>query len=102
MSVSNNTFHNVEHAVANPLRVSHAQNTVADTWVVQTGGQLPFDGHARGVDALVMTSRLRNDANVSEWAHPYVATSQGGAQDRVHVIFPERVRGDLDITVRMD
>ncbi|SEL82628.1 Right handed beta helix region [Roseivivax marinus] len=102
VSVSNNTFHNVEHAVANPLRVSHAQNTVADTWVVQTDGQLPFDGHARGVDALVMTSRLRNDANVSEWAHPYVATSQGGAQDRVHVIFPERVRGDLDITVRMD
>ncbi len=102
VTFSGNTFHNVEYAVANPLRVSHDQNTHADTWVVETGNKLPFGGYARGVDSIVLTSRLRNTANVSEWFMPYVATKQGGQKDRVHVIFPEDVRGDLDIAVRMD
>ncbi|SLN20785.1 Pectate lyase superfamily protein [Roseivivax jejudonensis] len=102
VSVSNNSFNNVEFAIANPLRVRHAQNSVADTWVVGTGGRLPFGGEARGVDSLVYPSRLRNGANVSEWVMPYVSTGEGPDRDRVHVIFPEAVRGDLDLAVRMD
>ncbi|SFD65131.1 glycosyl hydrolase family 28-related protein [Roseivivax sediminis] len=102
VTVTNNTYHNVEFATANPLRVSHAQNSVADTWVVGTGNKLPFGGLARSVESLVFSSRLRNSANVSEWYMPYTAAKQGGAQNQVHVIFPEQVRGDLDMVVRMD
>lgn len=102
VTFSNNTYNNVSNGAASPLTVSHAQNSHADTWVVETEGRLPFDGFARSVEALVFTSRLRNTANVSEWHMPYTAAKQGGANNRVHVIFPQPVRGDLNLTVRCD
>src|SRR5690606_21020426 len=37
-----NTFSGVRTPTANPLSVSHRQNTAATRWVVGTGGALPF------------------------------------------------------------
>lgn len=102
LSFSNNTFHNVEYASQNPLLVSHDQNSHADTWVLDTGNELPFDGYATEVDSLVFRSRLRNAANVSEWFMPYTSTLQGAADNQVHVIFPEPVLGDINALIRMD
>lgn len=99
---TNNTFANVEKAAQNPLVVAHAQNTHADTWVIDTEGELPFDAWAEEVDAVVHTSRLRNAANVSEWWMPYVSTREGGANNQVHLIYPGAVRGDANVTIRMD
>ncbi|MFD1344512.1 glycosyl hydrolase family 28-related protein [Litorisediminicola beolgyonensis] len=99
---SNNTYHAIDNGSSNPLTVSHSQNTHAETWVIGTESRLPFDGHAREVDTLVHRGRLRNEANVSEWYMPYTLTNQGGAKNQVHVIYPRKVRGDLNIQVRMD
>jgi hypothetical protein len=99
---ADNTFHNIEKASRNPLIVAHAQNTHADTWMVETGGELPFDAWATEVDGIVHTSRLRNAANVSEWWMPYVSTREGGQSNRVHLIYPGQVRGDANVTIRMD
>ncbi|AWI82756.1 hypothetical protein CEW88_03170 [Alloyangia pacifica] len=97
-----NTFHNVELQTENPLQVAHAQNSHASTWVVETGNRLPFGGQAREVQSLVLRSRPRDAGDASTFVTPYAVTEGGSAKDEVHVVWPEPVRGDLTMMVRMD
>ncbi len=100
--VSNNTYHNVESGAENPLLVRFSQNSAAQTWVVDTEKRLPFDGYAMEVESLVTRSRPRDVNNVSKYHMPYTQTREGGAQNRVHVIWPEDMRGDITMKVRSD
>lgn len=96
-----NTYHQVTTPSYNPLRVKHDQNTAANTWVVDTGGQLPFGGRARSCDSVVATSRLRTGANVTRWATPYVDLEQGAAGDQLHLNWEEPLTGDVTLRVDM-
>ncbi len=100
--VQSNTFHNIDLQTENPLQVSHAQNSPASTWVVETENKLPFGGQAREVPSLVLRSRPRDAGNVSQFVTPYAKTEGGSAKDEVHVVWPEPMLGDLTLTVRMD
>lgn len=100
--VQSNTFHNIDLQTENPLQVSHAQNSPASTWVVETENKLPFGGQAREVPSLVLRSRPRDAGNVSQFVAPYAMTEGGSAKDEVHVVWPEPMLGDLTLTVRMD
>ncbi|MBE9636606.1 right-handed parallel beta-helix repeat-containing protein [Salipiger mangrovisoli] len=100
--VQSNTFHNVEVQTENPLQVSHAQNSHASTWVVETDNKLPFGGQAREVQSLVLRSRPRDASNVSKFVTPYATSEGGSARDEVHVVWPEPMMGDLTMMVRMD
>ena len=96
-----NTYHQVTTPSYNPLRVKHDQNTAASTWVVDTGGQLPFGGRARSCDAVVATSRLRTGANVMRWATPYVDLEQGASGNQLHLNWEEPLTGDVTLRVDM-
>lgn len=97
-----NTYHNVEYGAENPLQVRHSQNTHAQVWVVDTDNRLPFSGYAMEVESLVTRSRPRDTSNVSKYHMPYTQTREGGSQDQVNVIWPEDIRGDITMLVRMD
>lgn len=99
---SGNTYHNIDNGAENPLLVEHAQNTHSQTWEVDTDNRLPFNSYAMGVVSLVTTSRPRDTNNVSKYHMPYTQARQGAAQDRVNVIWPEDMRGDIAVQVRMD
>ena len=99
---TNNTYLNVSNGVENPLLLSHAQNTHAQTWVIDTANRLPFGGYTLQVESLVLSSRPRDASNVSLFATPYTSVREGGGQDQVHAIWPEPVRGDATLRVRMD
>jgi len=99
---TNNTYLNVSNGVENPLLLSHAQNTHAQTWVIDTANRLPFGGYTLQVESLVLSSRPRDTSNVSLFATPYTSVREGGGQDQVHAIWPEPVRGDATLRVRMD
>jgi hypothetical protein len=96
-----NTYHQVTTPSYNPLRIKHDQNTAASTWVVDTGGQLPFGGRARSCDAVVATSRLRTGANVMRWATPYVDLEQGASGNQLHLNWEEPLTGDVTLRVDM-
>ena len=96
-----NTYHQVTTPSYNPLRVKHDQNTAASTWVVDTGGQLPFGGRARSCDAVVATSRLRTGANVMRWATPFVDLEQGASGNQLHLNWEEPLTGDVTLRVDM-
>ncbi|WGW04087.1 glycosyl hydrolase family 28-related protein [Tropicibacter oceani] len=97
-----NTYHNVSKGAENPLLVRHSQASGAQTWVVDTDDRLPFNGYAMEVESLVTRSRPRDGNNVSKYHMPYTSTREGSGQDQVHVIWPEDMRGDVTLKVRMD
>ena len=97
-----NNYNNVAYGTENPLLVRFSQNSHADTWQIETDSKLPFSGHARYVTSVVLTSRPRDADNVTKFVTPYFSTEEGSGKDRVHAIWPEPMRGDLAVTVRMD
>ncbi|WP_146590060.1 right-handed parallel beta-helix repeat-containing protein [Puniceibacterium confluentis] len=102
VTFAGNTFNNIEYAVANPLIVSHSQNTHAQIWQVDTENKLPFSGFAKDVDAVVLRGRLRNEANLSRFDNPHAEIRQGAGQDEIALTFSEPMRGDVNVSIRMD
>lgn len=97
-----NSYHAVSYQVENPLRVRHKVSTPAATWTVDAGGELPFGGEARGVDGIVALGALRNGANVRTFATPQVDLQQGPNRDQVTLVWPEPLKGEVALSLRMD
>lgn len=97
-----NTYHNIEFGAENPLVVAHSQNTHEQIWEVSADGRLPFNGYALDVDAVALRGRLRNESNVSRYDNPHTETRRGPAEDEIHLTFSAPMRGDVNVTMRMD
>ena len=97
-----NSFHGVNKPVENPHLLEVSQNTNEQTWVVEAGPGLPFEGRSVSVDAVVVRGGVRNAANVLNFDNPFVRAQQGPDSDQVHVIWSEAVRGKIAVTTRMD
>jgi hypothetical protein len=97
-----NTYHNIGAQAANPLRLSHTQNTAAASWTVEGAPLLPFGGRARAIDALVPTDRIRDAAGLSVPEMPHVDVEQGPVRDQLRLNWSAPVRGRVSLTIRMD
>ena len=97
-----NSFHGVNKPVENPHLLEVSQNTNEQTWVVEAGPGLPFEGRSVSVDAVVVRGGVRNAANVLNFDNPFVRAQQGPDSDQVHVVWSEAVRGKIAVTTRMD
>ncbi|MDE4176431.1 glycosyl hydrolase family 28-related protein [Phaeobacter sp. PT47_59] len=97
-----NTYHNIDHGAASPLRVEHVQGSAASTWTVDTDLQLPFEGRARNVDAVTALGPIRTGGGSSRYAMPYVQVEQGGNRDQIRLNWEEAVRGEVQVIVRVD
>jgi len=97
-----NTFHNVDASVANPLRIRHEQSSAAKTWTVDPGDGLPFGGRSRGVDSVIALGAITTSGGSSRYAMPYADLEQGSNKDQVDLVWEESVRGEVQLTMRMD
>lgn len=97
-----NTYHSVTKQAANPLRVRHDQNSVARTWVVDPDGELPFGGHARGVDGVIAVGAITAAGGTGRFAMPHVLLEQGAGADQVNLVWEEDVQGEATVIVRID
>jgi len=97
-----NSFHNVTTQSRNPLRVEFDQNTAASTWTIATGGALPFDGHSRAVDAVIVEGSLRNSGGSVVYPGHYVRTQEGGNNNKIDLVWEQAVRGTVRTLIRID
>ena len=97
-----NTFHNVDAVVANPLRVQHVQSSAAKTWTVDSGDALPFGGRSRGVDSVIALGAITTSGGSSRYAMPYADLGRGNNNDQVDLVWEEPVKGEVQLTMRMD
>ncbi|KUJ76233.1 hypothetical protein AVO45_13050 [Ruegeria marisrubri] len=97
-----NTYHGVSAKSANPLRLRHSQNTAAQTWVIDPGGELPFGAKARGCDSVMALDALRTGGEAIRYATPYALVQQGAQQDQIHLKWPEALKGTVSVIMRID
>lgn len=97
-----NSFHGVSTPVANPQLQAVTQNTNSQTWVIEAGPGLPFQGRSLSVDAVVVRGGVRNGADALSYDNPFVRAQQGPNANQVHVVWSEPVRGKIAVTTRMD
>jgi hypothetical protein len=102
VTMTGNSFHNVTERVRNPVEVIHTQNTVSNSWLVDSADALPFGGEAQNVDSVVARGAIRNDNNVIQYDMPYTDRNQGANRNQVRVNWPTAVKGSVVVTVRMD
>ena len=102
VSFYGNSFHNVSEQVSNPLRIKHSVSTAASTWVIDTEGLLPFEGHTLSLDSVAAIGRIRNGSGSNQYIAPYAELGEGSQNDRVHLQWGTAVRGEVQVSVRMD
>jgi len=88
--------------VTNPYNLEIEQNSNEQTWVIETGAGLPFEGRSLSVDAVIVRGGVRNAGNALNYDNPFVRAQQGPNADQVHVVWSEPVRGKIAVTTRMD
>ncbi|MQY42609.1 right-handed parallel beta-helix repeat-containing protein [Epibacterium sp. SM1969] len=97
-----NTFHGIDVRSANPLRLRHDQNASSRSWRIESEGQLPFEGELRGVDSIVPLGPIETASGADRFNMPYVQLRQGSARDALNLVWPENLRGEVMMLVRMD
>ncbi|MDG1431182.1 MAG: right-handed parallel beta-helix repeat-containing protein, partial [Paracoccaceae bacterium] len=97
-----NTFNTIDNDVFNPLIIHHDQLSAATTWTVETAGQLPFNGYARRVTAMMPDGPISNGSGGVNFSLPYASTKQGSDKGDINLTWSEATRGKVSVTVRMD
>ncbi len=100
--VEGNSFNNVTQWIANPVLVSHTQNTAAETWNVSAGGFVPFGGRIRMVESVAPEGLITNALGTARYVFPFSVPGTGGAGNEAQVRWGEAVRGKALVTMRMD
>ncbi|MGO4907278.1 glycosyl hydrolase family 28-related protein [Pseudorhodobacter sp. W20_MBD10_FR17] len=102
INVGANAFNGVNQITQSPVTIQHDQNTESNTWVVDTGGYLPFGARARNLSALTTENAIRNAANATDYSLPYAETEKGTNSRMVNLRWPQAVRGRVQATIRCD
>ena len=102
VAFAGNTFHAVTYQAMNPLRLRHSEGSTASTWTVEAGGELPFEGRARGVDGIVAMDAIKTGGGAAVHDLPHVRLEQGPKGDKVKLLWSEAVKGEVALSLRID
>ncbi len=97
-----NTYNAVDQMTISPVMISHNQNTVAGTWLIDGGAYLPFNSWARNVQSIVIEGEPKTASNGGRSDMPYVEVEQGAGKDKINLKWPVAVRGKAHVTLRCD
>lgn len=99
---SGNSFTGVDTYVANPVTITHNQNTASAKWLVNAGAALPFNGYALKVDSVTAESAVKVAGGAWVSGLPFVSAREGAAQAMIGLNWPSAVTGKVAVQVRMD
>ncbi|RMC37327.1 glycosyl hydrolase family 28-related protein [Paracoccus alkanivorans] len=102
LSFVGNTFNGVETYVANPLLVTHIQNSASRRWTFPAIEGLPFKGRAKSVKSIVMESGLTDSAGLQVAEMPWVQTEIGTGKRQIRLNWSKSLKGRVSIYARMD
>lgn len=97
-----NTFSGVKTFVANPLRLTHQQNSVAKNWVLPVVTEFPFAAPPRSVESVIAESALIDGTGKLQGEMPWVQVNAGADKHRIALNWSNALRGKVAIYARMD
>ena len=99
---SGNSFTGVDTFVANPVTITHAQNTAAAKWVVDTATSLPFGAFALKLDSVIAETPVRGAGGNILSEMPFVSAREGTSQANVGLNWSAPASGRMAVRIRMD
>jgi hypothetical protein len=102
ITIGANAFNGINQITQSPVTIQHDQNTESDTWLVDTGGYLPFGGRARNLTSVTTENPVRTAANVIDYSMPYGETERGTDGRMIYLRWPRALRGRVQATIRCD
>ena len=102
VTFASNAFNGVTQIAMSPLSIVHSQNSVADTWTVDSGPFMPFGAWARNTTGLVAEGAILNAQGQPQYGMPYVVNEVGASKASVEIHWPSSVRGRVLATIRCD
>lgn len=100
--VEGNAFNGVTQLTMNPLPIQHDQNTAAATWTINSANFLPFGCWARRAISVLPEGPLRDGSNAIVHAAPYAQMEQGPNNDQIALVWPQPLRGRVQVVMRAD
>ena len=97
-----NNFNNITTQSANPLRLTHHQNSAATLWTIDTAQRLPFQAQCLDADTLIAKSPILTPSGARRHALPYIELQYGSDKDQAAIVWPEAVKGKLGLQLRCD
>lgn len=97
-----NSYGSVTARTRSPLLAQIDQDTLQSNWNADLSRDLPFGGYAMGVDNVTAHGPIRDASNSVVWSMPHVLARQGSGQNNVELVFPQPVRGTVQLKVRVD
>ncbi|QUS35049.1 glycosyl hydrolase family 28-related protein [Falsirhodobacter algicola] len=97
-----NTFNGITQATANPVTVTHEQNTAASTWQVDASGYLPFASWARNVPAVVAQGAVTTAEGATQAPCCWAEATKGTKSNLVNLRWQQTVKGTALVTIRCD
>ena len=95
-----NNFNNITTQSANPLRLTHHQNSAATLWTIDTAQRLPFQAQCLDADTLIAKSPILTPSGARRHALPYIEPQYGSDKDQAAIVWPEAVKGKLGLQLR--
>ncbi|MHC0054818.1 glycosyl hydrolase family 28-related protein [Actibacterium sp. D379-3] len=102
ITVQGNTFNGIDQFIANPVMLQFDENSATKTWVCPFGAPLPFGGRARNLVAMTTEGKIEDGSGAVVSAFPYAKVEQGTDKNEVHLVWPDPVKGRVQVTARMD
>ncbi|MDO5622056.1 MAG: glycosyl hydrolase family 28-related protein [Paracoccus sp. (in: a-proteobacteria)] len=102
ITYSGNSFNGVNTYVANPVCITHNQNTAQANWLVPVGAALPLGGWANKVDALVLETAITDGANRRVVESPVCQNRRGSDMTSIQLNWSQAVKGTVSMWVRTD
>ncbi|WP_435257913.1 glycosyl hydrolase family 28-related protein [Thioclava sp. FR2] len=102
VTFATNAFNGVSQIAVSPLTILHTQNSVSDTWTVDSAPFMPFASWARNTMSLVAEGAILNSQSQAQSAMPYVVNETGATKGQVQIRWPSAVRGRMLATIRCD
>lgn len=102
VSFAGNTFSGVKTFVANPLRLTHQQNTAAKVWTLPVVTGFPFNAPPKSVESVIAESALVDNSGKQQSGMPWVQVNAGSAKRQIALNWSSSLRGKVAVSARAD
>jgi hypothetical protein len=96
-----NTYHNVSAKAKSPLYLEYSRSSPASSWVVSTGGLLPFQGNTRAIESVTVTSEINDSSDNAYYGMPWCELNYGANDDQIALRWERPVKGSVSLMVRV-
>lgn len=97
-----NSYDAVNERTESPAIVAVSQSSTDNSWSVNVGAKMPFEGRALSVDFVTPQGAVHNGSNAPHFGTPIATPNTGAGGKNVRIDWSEPVKGKVHLAARVD